>query len=43
MSRYAGSDPRKIHHLPRDEEFLIELPDSVQVLTITASLGRTGW
>jgi heme-degrading monooxygenase HmoA len=43
MSRYAGSDPRKIHHLPRDEEFLIELPESVQVLTITASFGKTGW
>jgi hypothetical protein len=38
MSRFAGSDPRKIHHLPRDEEFLIELPESVQVLEIVASL-----
>ncbi len=34
MSRFAGSDPRKIHHLERDPEFLIELPDSVQVLEI---------
>lgn len=42
MSRYAGSDPRKIHHLPRDDEFLIELPKSVQVLEITASKGDTG-
>ena len=32
MSRFAGPDPRRIHHLPRDEEFLIELPESVQVL-----------
>ena len=39
MSRYAGSDPRKIHHLERDAEFLIELPESVQVLEITASKG----
>jgi hypothetical protein len=39
MSRYAGSDPRKIHHLERDAEFLIELPESVQVLEITASEG----
>ncbi len=39
MSRYAGSDPRKIHHLERDAEFLIELPESVQVLEITASRG----
>ena len=37
MSRYAGADPRKIHHLPRDEEFLLELPDSVQVLRITSA------
>jgi hypothetical protein len=35
MSRLAGDDPRQIHHLPRDPEFLIELPDSVQVLEIT--------
>lgn len=34
MSRFAGPDPRRIHHLPRDAEFLIELPDSVQVLEI---------
>ena len=27
----------QIHHLPRDKEFLIELPQSVQVLTITSS------
>lgn len=43
MSRYAGADPRKIHHLPRDAEFLIELPESVQVLAITSSHGTTGW
>jgi hypothetical protein len=39
MSRYSGSDPRKIHHLERDAELLIELPESVQVLQITASKG----
>ena len=32
MSRFAGPDPKRIHHLPRDKEFLIELPESVQVL-----------
>lgn len=37
MSRYAGADPRKIHHLPRDPEFLIELPEGVQVLRITSA------
>ena len=42
MSRFTGDDPRKIHHLDRDPEFLIELPESVQVLDITASLGRVG-
>lgn len=34
MSRFAGPDPRRIHHLPRDAEFLIELPEGVQVLEI---------
>ena len=42
MSRFAGSDPRRIHHLERDPEFLIELPDQVQVLDIAASSGKTG-
>jgi len=42
MSRFAGADPTRIHHLPRDEEFLIELPQSVQVLKLVTSHGRTG-
>ncbi len=42
MSRFAGKDPRKIHHLERDAEFLIELPKEVQVLEITASKGVFG-
>jgi hypothetical protein len=42
MSRFAGPDPRRIHHLERDAEFLIELPQSVQVLHITASKGVFG-
>lgn len=42
MSRFASPDPRRIHHLPRDKDFLIELPESVQVLTITASKGLFG-
>jgi hypothetical protein len=41
MSRFAGDDPRKIHHLPRDEELLIELPEAVQVLEIVASVRPT--
>jgi hypothetical protein len=39
MSRFAGSDPRRIHHLERDAEFLIELPDGVQILEIVATSG----
>lgn len=42
MSRFAGPDPRRIHHLPRDPEFLIELPDSVQIMQISASKGLFG-
>jgi len=42
MSRFAGPDPRRIHHLERDGEFLIELPSGVQVLDIVTASGRTG-
>lgn len=42
MSRFAGSDPRRIHHLERDPEFLIELPEGVQVLRIVHGHGDTG-
>jgi hypothetical protein len=42
MSRFAGQDPRRVHHLARDAEFLIELPRAVQVLDITASKGVFG-
>lgn len=41
-SRFTGSDPARIHHLDRDEEFLIELPESVQILRLLKSHGRTG-
>jgi hypothetical protein len=34
MSRFTGGDPTKIHHLPRDPEFLIEIPKTVQILSI---------
>jgi hypothetical protein len=40
MSRFAGDDPRRIHHLERDAEFLIELPQGVQILTVVAASGR---
>jgi heme-degrading monooxygenase HmoA len=42
MSRFTGGDPNRIHHLERDAEFLIELPQSVQVLRIRASHGHIG-
>ena len=42
MSRFTGRDPTGIHHLPRDAEFLIELPEHVQILTVRASYGNTG-
>jgi hypothetical protein len=42
MSRFAGNDPRRIHHLERDAEFLIELPAGVQVLDILVSHGHCG-
>jgi len=42
MARFTGGDPTRIHHLDRDAEFLIELPDRVQILTIRASHGNTG-
>jgi hypothetical protein len=42
MSVFAGDDPTRIHHLDRDPEFLIELPQSVQILQIVGSHGQTG-
>ena len=32
-----GGDPYLAHHLPRDREFLIELPERVQILTLLDS------
>lgn len=34
MTRFAGTDPRKIGHLDRDAELLIALPDHVQILDV---------
>jgi heme-degrading monooxygenase HmoA len=41
MAGFTGGDPRRIHHLPRDAEYLIELPEAVQVLQLRNSHGRT--
>jgi len=35
----AGPDPTRTHHLPRDPEFLMELPQHVQILTVLESHG----
>jgi heme-degrading monooxygenase HmoA len=29
-----GGDPHLVHHLPRDRELLIKLPERVQILTL---------
>jgi heme-degrading monooxygenase HmoA len=42
MRRFAGEDPTAIHHLERDKEFLIELPESVQILELRHSVGDVG-
>ena len=42
MSRFTGSDPAKIHHLPRDHEYLVELPRAVQILELRHSHGDVG-
>jgi hypothetical protein len=39
MAAFAGPDPTRIHHLDRDPEFLVELPDRVQVLEILSTAG----
>jgi heme-degrading monooxygenase HmoA len=35
----AGPDPRRTHHLERDPEFLIELPQYVQILAVLETHG----
>ena len=42
MSKFTGGDPTQIHHLERDEEFLIELPKEVEILRLLTSHGFTG-
>jgi len=38
MSAFTGGDPNVVHHLPRDPEFLIALPERVEVLRIVNTL-----
>jgi hypothetical protein len=35
----AGPDPTRTHHLPRDPEFLIEVPEHVQILNVLEAHG----
>ncbi len=42
MARFTGADPHDIHHLPRDAEFLIESPQSVQVTRLLTVNGKPG-
>jgi hypothetical protein len=42
MSRFTSREPDRIHHLERDREFLIELPERVQILRIRSSHGNVG-
>jgi heme-degrading monooxygenase HmoA len=42
MSRFTGGDPTRIHYLERDPEFLLELPERVQILHIYHSHGTLG-
>ena len=42
MARFTGGDPTRIHHLPRDGEFLLEMPERVQILAIRSSHGNVG-
>ena len=39
MSSFTGGEPTAVHHLERDPEFLIELPQSVQILRLRSSHG----
>jgi heme-degrading monooxygenase HmoA len=41
MSEFTASNPFEVHHLPRDAEFLIELPKKVQILRLLKSHGVT--
>ncbi|MBW6422844.1 hypothetical protein KX729_15405 [Rhizobium sp. XQZ8] len=34
MAAFTGGDPDKVHHLDRDPEFLIALPEHVAIMTI---------
>jgi hypothetical protein len=42
MAAFTGADPTDVHHLPRDAEFLIELPARVEIWELRHSHGAAG-
>lgn len=34
MRSFAGDDPTAVHHLPRDAEYLVELPRAIEILEL---------
>jgi hypothetical protein len=40
MVAEPGTDPRAVHHLPQDPEFLAEVPDRVQIFRILETRSR---
>jgi hypothetical protein len=40
MARFTGASPTRIHHLPRDPEFLLSLPRRVEVFDVRSEQGR---
>ena len=40
MASFAGDNPARVHNLPRDAEFLLELPEAVEILSLRVSHGR---
>lgn len=36
MTRWAGADPTRIRHLEKDPDYLLELPGSVQILSVVS-------
>lgn len=42
MASFSKGDPSEIHHLPRDPEYLIELPKAVEILELRVAEGQPG-
>lgn len=42
MRAFTKGDPETVHHLPRDKELLIELPEKIQIHRLVVDYGLTG-